>query len=104
MTNYAVVEGNKVINVIVADSKEIAEEATNKMCVEYTLENPAGIDWTYDGVNFIKPQPYPSWTLDSEYDWQPPTAYPAVEDNSDIYYEWDEPTTSWKATPITREQ
>lgn len=48
---FAVLNGNIVSNVIVADSKEIAEEITNLTCVEYTLENPAGIGWTYaDGV------------------------------------------------------
>jgi hypothetical protein len=55
MANYAVIENNKVINVIVADSKEIAEEVTEKTCVEYTEENPAGIGWDYDGVSFIAP-------------------------------------------------
>jgi hypothetical protein len=53
--NFAVISGNNVVNVIVADSKEIAEEVTNLLCIEYTDENPAGIGWTYDGVNFIGP-------------------------------------------------
>ena len=53
--NFAVISGNSVVNVIVADSKEIAEEVTNCICVEYTDENPAGIGWTYDGVNLIAP-------------------------------------------------
>jgi hypothetical protein len=55
MANYAVIEDSKVINVIISDSKEIAEEATGKLCIEYTEENPAGIDWDYDGVSFIAP-------------------------------------------------
>lgn len=55
MKNFAVIENNIVINVIVADSKEIAEEATNQTCVEYTNENPAGIGWTYNGVSFDAP-------------------------------------------------
>jgi hypothetical protein len=55
MTNYAVITGNTVSNIIVADTKEIAEQITNSTCVEYTDENPAGIGWTYDGENFIAP-------------------------------------------------
>jgi hypothetical protein len=51
MTNFAVITGNQVTNVIVAKTKEDAELVTNAECVEYTDENPAGIGWTYaDGV------------------------------------------------------
>ena len=57
MPNYAIIENDKVINVIVADSKEVAEEVTGLVCIEYTEENPAGIGWTYDGVNFVSPYP-----------------------------------------------
>ena len=53
--NFAVIENNLVKNVIVADSKEIAEEVSGLTCIEYTDENPAGIGWAYDGVNFIAP-------------------------------------------------
>ena len=53
--NFAVISGNSVVNVIVADSKEIAEEVTNSICIEYTDENPAGIGWIYDGINFNPP-------------------------------------------------
>jgi hypothetical protein len=48
MANFAVLGGASVINVIVADSIEIAEELTGAICVEYTDANPAGIGWTYD--------------------------------------------------------
>lgn len=103
MKNFAVIENNKVINVIVADSKTLAEELTGKLCIEDTPENPIGINYTYDGVNFIKPQPYPSWILDSEYNWQPPVVYPTVEANSDVFYDWDESTISWKAISTIKE-
>ena len=55
MSTFAVINNNTVINVIVADTKEIAEQVTNLTCVEYTAENPAAIGWTYDGENFIAP-------------------------------------------------
>jgi hypothetical protein len=41
MFNYAVIENDIVVNVIVADSKETAEQVTGKTCVHYTNENPA---------------------------------------------------------------
>ena len=52
----------------------------------------AGIGYSYDPVAdvFIAPQPYPSWTLDDNFDWQPPTPRP---EGIDLY--WDEETLSW---------
>jgi hypothetical protein len=50
MAKFAVIEGNLVINTILADSKEIAEQVTNKTCIEITDE-PAEVGGTYiDGV------------------------------------------------------
>jgi hypothetical protein len=57
MANYAVLNGNNVENIIVADSLEIAETVTQKTCVEYDDSNPAGIGWTYNGANFVAPTP-----------------------------------------------
>lgn len=42
---FAVISEDKVINVIVAESKEIAELVTELECIEYTSENPMGIGW-----------------------------------------------------------
>ena len=52
----------------------------------------AGIGYTYDAVNdvFIAPQPYPSWSLDENFDWQSPTPRPQGED-----WYWDEDSLSW---------
>lgn len=55
MATYAVIRNNKVDNVIVADTKEIAEQITGFTCVEYTNENPAMIGWIWDGTSFINP-------------------------------------------------
>jgi len=51
----------------------------------------AGIGYTYDADAdvFVAPQPFPSWTLDSNHDWQPPT--PKPEGN----YAWFEPNKQW---------
>tara|TARA_Y100001949_G_scaffold173584_1_gene179457 strand:+ start:115 stop:498 length:384 start_codon:yes stop_codon:yes gene_type:complete len=55
--------------------------------------NYAGIGGTYDpdADAFYAPSPYPSWSLDENYVWQPPTPMP---DDGNVYY-WDEDTTSW---------
>ena len=53
----------------------------------------AGIGYSYDKTNdvFIMPQPYDSWTLNVNFDWQPPTPMP-IDDN---IYNWNEETTTW---------
>jgi hypothetical protein len=55
MALFAVIVNGLVENIIVAENKEVAETVTGKFCEEYTDENPAGINWEYDGVNFIAP-------------------------------------------------
>ena len=40
---------------------------------------------------FISPQPFGSWTLDANHDWQPPTPYPT----DGGMYVWDEVTLAW---------
>ena len=48
--------------------------------------------FTYDDVadQFVASQPYASWTLDANNDWQPPTPKP------DGDYYWDEDTQTWQ--------
>jgi hypothetical protein len=53
--------------------------------------NYASIGYSWDGTGFAAPQPYPSWSLDENYVWQPPTPMP----DDGLLYEWDEATTSW---------
>lgn len=69
---------------------------TNWMQTSYNnkfRERYAGIGYTYDAAKdaFIAPKPYPSWSLDSNNNWQPPTPYP--DDGKP--YAWDEQTLSW---------
>ena len=55
----------------------------------------AGIGYTYDEVNdvFIRPQPYGSWVLDDNFDWQPPTPMPSTGGP----YRWSEEDLEWVA-------
>ena len=51
----------------------------------------AGIGYSYDPIAdvFIAPQPFPSWSLDDNFDWQPPTPMP------NGFYRWDETNLEW---------
>jgi len=53
----------------------------------------AGVGFTYDATAdvFIAPKPFSSWSLDANYDWQAPIAYPA----DGKQYSWDEANQSW---------
>lgn len=50
MANYAVLSGDTVTNVVVANTAADAEFATNATCIEFTDANPAGIGMVYDSV------------------------------------------------------
>ncbi len=53
----------------------------------------AGIGYTYDADKdaFLVPQPYLSWVLDADFNWQAPVAMP--EDGK--AYAWFEPNQEW---------
>lgn len=63
-------------------------------------KNYAGIGFTYDTAldAFVPPQPFPSWSLNSDTaQWEPPVPLP---EDSGIgtppkLYKWDESTLSW---------
>jgi len=65
----------------------------------------AGIGYTYDAVKnkFIAPQPFNSWTLDSNDDWQAPVTLPNItEVNSNaIVISWYEPKQEWRGKTYT---
>ena len=62
----------------------------------------AAAGYTYDSDSdvFVAPQPYPSWSLDDNFDWQAPTPMP----EDDNLYNWNEETQDWDLVePITDE-
>lgn len=108
MSHWAKIDENfKVICVLVGDNNDAAGDEgyqwlinnlggtwiktsyNNRIRKQY-----AGIGYTYDAVNdvFILPQPYPSWSLDEDFDWQPPTTMPEGEEGQ---WRWDENSLSW---------
>ena len=87
MTNYAQIVNSKVVNVIIADADFVAQSN-----LDYVLLSRGGIGWTFDeqANQFVAPQPFESWTLDENNDWQPPTPKP------DGDYSWNEDTQTWQ--------
>ncbi len=65
----------------------------------------AGIGHTYDASKdkFILPQPYPSWSLDSNDDWEAPVTYPTVTeiDSKPVLITWDEDNQKWLGATYT---
>jgi len=58
-------------------------------------KNYAGIGYSWDGVGFYAPKPFPSWILDeSTYLWNPPVAYPS----DGKMYDWNEDILNWNAS------
>ena len=111
MAHYAKVENGIVTQVIVADSVVWCEENLGGEWIQTSYntsggvhsngkiplhKNYAGIGYTFDGVGFAAPQPFPSWTLNQQsYLWEAPTPMPT----DDKRYTWDEETTSWVEVP-----
>ena len=101
MSHFAKIDSNNVVTqVIVAEQDFInsGKVGDSFLWVQTSYNNNfrkqfANTGCTYDKVNdvFISPKPFPSWTLDASFDWQPPTAMP--DDNKS--YSWNEDTQAW---------
>tara|TARA_R110000744_G_scaffold128835_2_gene236109 strand:- start:62 stop:475 length:414 start_codon:yes stop_codon:yes gene_type:complete len=59
-----------------------------------------GTGYTYDAAKnkFITPQPYPSWVLNDNDDWQSQVTYPT--DTEDKKISWNEENLRWIATEM----
>ena len=57
-----------------------------------------GIGFSYnpDADVFVAPQPFPSWTLDENFDWQAPVARPTDDER----YSWNEEAVAWEVTAL----
>jgi hypothetical protein len=109
MAHYAFLDNNNVVTEVITgvDENELIEGLSpeqwygnfrGQTCVRTSYNHNirkqyAGIGFTYDESAdvFIAPQPFPSWYLDANYDWQAPIAYPA----DGKHYEWDESNQAW---------
>ena len=94
MADYAVFENNQVVDLIVCDSKELAESLTGKTCEESTFDIPLviGLFYNLDTKVNIGPQPFASWTI-VDNQWTPPVAKPDNGRN----YKWNEDMQEWQS-------
>ena len=108
MAHYAFLDNNNVVTEVITgiDETELIEgldtetwygNFRGQVCKRTSYNNNirkqyAGIGYTYDAVNdvFITPQPFSSWNLDANFDWQPPTPMP-----TEGIWIWDEDNLSW---------
>jgi len=108
MAHYAFLDDNNIVTAVITgiDETELIEgldtetwygNFRGQTCKRTSYNNNirkqyAGIGYTYDAVNdvFIAPQPYPSWSLNQNFDWQPPTPMP-----TEGRWYWDEDSLSW---------
>ena len=111
MAHYAFLDENNIVTEVIVgiDETELIDGLTPEIwygnfrgqtCLRTSYNNNirkqyAGVGWSYDSEAdvFVAPQPFPSWTLDSSNDWQPPTPKPEGE------FYWDEETLVWVAIP-----
>ncbi len=105
MAHFAKIENNLVIEVLVV-ANDLEYRAQDFLANDLGLGGTwiqtsynnnirkqfAGVGFTYDEINdvFIAPQPYPSWSLDADHNWQAPTPMPEGED-----WYWNEATLNW---------
>jgi len=109
MAHYAFLDANNVVTEVITgiDETELIEgldtetwygNFRGQQCVRTSYNGNirkqyAGIGYTYnaDLDIFVAPQPFESWTLDENNDWQPPTPKP------DGQYYWSEEDLEWVA-------
>lgn len=107
MAHYAFLNSNNVVTEVIVgiDETELIEglepeiwygNFRGQVCKRTSYNGNirgryAGIGYTYDAANnvFIAPQPFPSWTLDANHGWQPPTPMP----EGNCY--WNETELKW---------
>jgi hypothetical protein len=113
MAHFARIENNTVMEVIVISNEicnveypeseilgqsfiaEVLDKSGTWLQTSYNnnfRKQYAGVSYSYHSVAdvFITPQPYPSWSLDENFDWQAPIPMPA-----DGFWRWDEKSLNW---------
>ena len=108
MAHYAFLDKNNIVTEVITgiDETELIEELDpetwygnfrGQVCKRTSYNHRirkqyAGIGYSYDSVAdvFIAPQPFASWSLDDNFDWQPPTPMP-----EGLNWVWDERNLDW---------
>lgn len=114
MAHFAEIDGNGVVQRVIvvgnkdtSDANGVEKESIGQAFCERLFggnwvqtsyngnfrKRYAGIGYKYDAAldAFVAPQPYPSWTLDANADWQAPVPMPT----DGKMYAWDETAQAW---------
>jgi hypothetical protein len=109
MAHYAFLDENNIVTAVIVgiDETELIDgidtetwygNYKNQVCKRTSYNNRirkqyAGIGYKYDANAdvFIAPQPYSSWSLDENFDWQAPTPRPI-----EGWWYWDEENLMWQ--------
>jgi hypothetical protein len=107
MAHYAYLDENNIVVMVIVgkDENELIDgldpEIYYAQGTPYTVKRTsynnrirkqyAGVGFSYDPNHdvFIAAQPYPSWTLDENHDWQPPKPKPEGR------FYWNEDLGEW---------
>lgn len=111
MAHYAFLDENNVVTEVIVgrNENEVVDGISDweahygafrgQTCVRTSYNGNirkqyAGIGFSYDADAdvFIVPQPFASWSLDSNYDWQAPTPKPSTEG----MWVWNEKLLKWE--------
>jgi hypothetical protein len=113
MAHYAFIDDNNIVTEVIVgkDENELLEGLTpeewygnfrGQRCIRTSYNHNirkqyAGIGYSYNETAdvFVCPQPFASWSLDGNYDWQAPIDYPADGKR----YSWDEANQVWVESP-----
>jgi len=106
MAHFAEIDLNNIVTRVLAVSNDLEHRGADFLAndlgfggnwIQTSYNNNirkqyAGIGYSYDFVAdvFIAPQPYPSWSLDNDFNWQPPTPMPT----QGVWY-WNEAKQVW---------
>ena len=95
MSKFSKIDENNIVIWTIAADQHFIDSGSVGDSTDW--KEGGSIGDTYDDVNnvFIKPQPYSSWTLDSNFEWQPPIPKPVDGKN----YDWDGDKSNWKKIP-----
>jgi hypothetical protein len=114
MAHYAYLDENNIVVTIIVgkDENELIDgldaETYYAQGTPYTVKRTsyngkirkqyAGVGFTYDPIAdvFIAPQPFPSWSLDENHDWQAPKPKP-----DEGFWIWDEEVGEWVEQEIS---
>jgi hypothetical protein len=92
--SYAHVVDGIILNLIVANADWVSQQTNPEQYVVYTSAMPAHMGGEYANGFFYEPQPFPSWTMDTNTPkWIPPI--PRPEGVVGTYFDWNESEQDW---------